>query len=1079
MAGSKRKAAKKKAASRPARKRSTRSASSAAAPQDGIDQGQTAHSLSDDVVESALATGEFSGILEDYFGPQQYEDLRQLAREASTRVVRGGPRVLILPGIMGSKIGRKRKLLGLFDDAYWIDPIDVAAGHLQRLALPRGKDLKALGVILLAYLKLKLKLRIAGFDARFHAFDWRRSIDELGLELKAELEKLEKDGGRSVALVAHSMGGLVSRAAIAKGAPFDRLIMLGTPNFGSFVPIMALRATYPIVRKVGFLDTKHSPEQLCRDVFATFPGLVQMLPFPDHFDGLDLYDLANWPGTDGLAPRRDVLADAKRVQKQLAPDRDAFFLIAGVDQKTATGARIEEVENRKEFVYEFSNEGDGTVPLALARLTDPKRTWYVREGHGSLPNNGAVAQAVIDLLLRGDTEALPREWRPGAQRAIERVPESQLRAEPYSGRRAGLLSQSELRHLLDEVAAPDTRGAVPPVAAPGRPQPAVGPGFGHAFENVVVGRRRQHRIELTFAFGSITEASVRAIALGAFSEVTPTGAAAALDRRLGGAITDVFRRRMFAARIGEVFVLPRGRHDLRADFITFVGLGPFDTFTDQALQTAAENIIRTFINARIEEFATVLFGGSSGESPAGALQNLLTGFFRGLKDADHRHSFRRIVVCEQDRERYLALKAELFRLSSTALCHDVEMTFEEEVLDPPPQVIAPDQRAVSAVRRVDPVYLIVRQERTNPDTNEIDIRSALLTAGAKAAIITGVCRVKSPALEALREEITTAAGDHFAELGLRLSKMVLAEQVLQILPRYNRHHVVVVHDAAMSRVPWEVLAVEQDAANRAVWFPSAGADGAETHEGGLSHRYAADNLSVAKWLEDRIKDGVLNMLLVVNPTGDLEGANREGARILDLFAGRRDARIDELRGRAASHTAVLDAFRSGRYDVVHYAGHAFFDPRNPERSGLLCAGGVPLTGAQLASLGSLPTLVFFNACEAARIRTATPARAARTRSAKKKSDADIVARTVSFAEAFMRGGVANFLGTYWPVGDEPAKHFADTFYTKLLEGASLNDALLAGRRRVREEDEKARFPSRDWADYVFYGSPDFALKQAT
>jgi CHAT domain-containing protein len=84
-----------------------------------------------------------------------------------------------------------------------------------------------------------------------------------------------------------------------------------------------------------------------------------------------------------------------------------------------------------------------------------------------------------------------------------------------------------------------------------------------------------------------------------------------------------------------------------------------------------------------------------------------------------------------------------------------------------------------------------------------------------------------------------------------------------------------------------------------------------------------------------------------------------------------------------------------------------------------------------------------------------------------------VAATVGFAEAFMRGGVANFLGTYWPVGDAAAEVFADSFYRELATGRTIGGALVSSREAVRAVDD------RDWADYVFYGSPDFVLKEAS
>ena len=70
---------------------------------------------------------------------------------------------------------------------------------------------------------------------------------------------------------------------------------------------------------------------------------------------------------------------------------------------------------------------------------------------------------------------------------------------------------------------------------------------------------------------------------------------------------------------------------------------------------------------------------------------------------------------------------------------------------------------------------------------------------------------------------------------------------------------------------------------------------------------------------------------------------------------------------------------------------------------------------------------------------------------------------------FLAGGVANFLGTHWPVGDEAALAFSRTLYAALLAGDPLGDAVLAARRRI------AALPSLDWADYVHYGNPEFRL----
>src|SRR5437667_403059 len=93
--------------------------------------------MQDEALEQALLSGDKAALLESYFGEKQYQELRDLERQASSRPLRGGPRVLILPGIMGSKLGKRGVF---FDDVLWIDPVDVAAGRLVELALTSGRS---------------------------------------------------------------------------------------------------------------------------------------------------------------------------------------------------------------------------------------------------------------------------------------------------------------------------------------------------------------------------------------------------------------------------------------------------------------------------------------------------------------------------------------------------------------------------------------------------------------------------------------------------------------------------------------------------------------------------------------------------------------------------------------------------------------------------------------------------------------------------------------------------------------------------------------------------------------------------
>ena len=197
----------------------------------------------------------------------------------------------------------------------------------------------------------------------------------------------------------------------------QKLIMVGTPNEGSFASVQALRGTYPFVRRMSRLDRKHSAEFLAATVFNTFPGLYHMLP---RRRGINLFDPGEWP-SGGPKLSGPILREVAAVRARLAPVDSRMVHIVGVEQETVVGMR----RAAAGFEYLMSRNGDGTVPRACAAL--PKlRCYFVQELHGNLPNNSQVIQAVIDLVHRGRTRRLPTRW-PVRRGPLRRTDDAQLR----------------------------------------------------------------------------------------------------------------------------------------------------------------------------------------------------------------------------------------------------------------------------------------------------------------------------------------------------------------------------------------------------------------------------------------------------------------------------------------------------------------------------------------------------------------------------------------------------------------------------------------------------------------------------
>ena len=374
---------------------------------------------SDIEIERMLASGEHRQELSAYLGETEYLDLARLARTAARVGVKDGhPHVVVVPGILGSQLGLARRP-PLPNDVLWLDPIDIQVGRLGLLGLDAGAPIIPLGVVLYSHLKLRLRLRAAGFAVTAHAYDWRLGIEESGTSFA---ERLRAHAARRVAIVAHSMGGLISRVAVALPGMehVERVVLLGTPNLGSFAPVQALRGTYAVVRKIARLDGATTAERLTEEVFNSFPSLYQMVPVFGGKGAADLLDPGSWPDS-GPALRPALLESARRFRDRLPPADERFVAIAGVGQETVTAIS----KGRDGFVYTLTRHGDGTVPARSAAL-DGANTYYANAAHSDLTRDAHVASAIVDLLRKGSTARLPGRWTSNS-RAQARVSDRDLR----------------------------------------------------------------------------------------------------------------------------------------------------------------------------------------------------------------------------------------------------------------------------------------------------------------------------------------------------------------------------------------------------------------------------------------------------------------------------------------------------------------------------------------------------------------------------------------------------------------------------------------------------------------------------
>ncbi len=359
------------------------------------------------------------------------------ARLESAREAKSGPRpgkdrrILILPGIMGSLLHDRSGNLG----AVWLDPWNLVFGDdFDALKLkwdaPRGSGgrgkagvdplpcaeripdadvavkIEPYGVIPLIFDRLALALMHEfGPVVEFAPYDWRQPMRYLGKGLADRIEALTRENpGMEIALVAHSMGGLVAADALtrlggAKVSVLDAvkaLVVLGTPFLGSGSALQALRGEKRELCLLNSLRHK-SPREILNTV-QTFRGLFDLLPANQE---KLLHPAVFEPGPlSRLSPGDPRLTTPLTLERSLPESMmERTRAIVCTSRKT-----IGAVEVQEDGTVDYSNyvAGDGTVS-ANSALKGGKlmaQCIEVSEPHMTLPLDGKAIEHTVQWVRR-------------------------------------------------------------------------------------------------------------------------------------------------------------------------------------------------------------------------------------------------------------------------------------------------------------------------------------------------------------------------------------------------------------------------------------------------------------------------------------------------------------------------------------------------------------------------------------------------------------------------------------------------------------------------------------------------------